>query len=64
MNTNTKEKQLLTDTVATRVRGDLRTFYEEIARKEGRDLSEILRFALEGYAVELKERGGRLERAA
>lgn len=51
-------------TVAYRIPKDLREFYESIAAKERRDLSDVLRIVTEDQAEVIRKRGGKLLRVA
>lgn len=51
-------------TVACRVPRTLKSFYKELAEREQRDLSDVLRIVLEDQARVINKRGGKLLKAA
>lgn len=46
----------LADQVSFRISAHIREFYEELARKERRKLSDMFRLALEDHAKQLSEK--------
>ncbi len=57
MNTTATKQEAETDTtVALRVPKKVRDFYESIAAKERRKLSQVLRFVLEDYYAKNKRK--------